>query len=113
MSAMVVSSTRKDAAGGVCGGCCPTRTADARVTMTRAWRMGADYAPIGSDTQSAIGTKSTIGTQSTIRESAICSLQSAMTALEQILSQYWGYTTFRPLQREAMEAILEGRDSVV
>ena len=36
-----------------------------------------------------------------------------MTTLEDILSRYWGYTTFRPLQREAMEAILEGRDSVV
>ena len=27
--------------------------------------------------------------------------------------RYWGYTSFRPLQREAMEAILDGRDSVV
>src|SRR4029077_20785704 len=33
--------------------------------------------------------------------------------LEHVLSQYWGYTTFRPLQREAMAAILDGRDSVV
>jgi ATP-dependent DNA helicase RecQ len=30
-----------------------------------------------------------------------------------VLEQYWGYTTFRPLQREAMEAILGGRDSLV
>src|SRR3954451_14064419 len=29
------------------------------------------------------------------------------------IERYWGYTTFRPLQREAMDAILEGRDSVV
>jgi len=33
--------------------------------------------------------------------------------LEETLSKYWGYTSFRPLQREAMAAILEGRDSVV
>ena len=29
------------------------------------------------------------------------------------LEQYWGYTSFRPLQREAMDAILGGRDSLV
>ena len=29
------------------------------------------------------------------------------------LERYWGYTSFRPLQREAMDAILAGRDSVV
>ena len=33
--------------------------------------------------------------------------------LEHVLSEYWGYTSFRPLQREAMTAILDGRDSVV
>ena len=27
--------------------------------------------------------------------------------------RYWGYTSFRPLQREAMDAILDGRDSLV
>jgi hypothetical protein len=32
--------------------------------------------------------------------------------LQDVLARYWGYTTFRPLQREAMEAILERRDSV-
>jgi ATP-dependent DNA helicase RecQ len=32
--------------------------------------------------------------------------------LQDVLARYWGYTTFKPLQREAMEAILEGRDSV-
>jgi ATP-dependent DNA helicase RecQ len=29
------------------------------------------------------------------------------------LEQYWGYTSFRPLQQEAMEAILGSRDSLV
>ena len=30
-----------------------------------------------------------------------------------VLEQYWGYTSFRPLQREAMDCVLAGRDSVV
>src|SRR5512143_2682452 len=33
--------------------------------------------------------------------------------LTAVLSRYWGYSTFRPLQREAMDAVLAGRDSVV
>ncbi|HUP41312.1 MAG TPA: DNA helicase RecQ [Vicinamibacterales bacterium] len=33
--------------------------------------------------------------------------------LQQAISQYWGYTTFRPLQSEAMDAVLAGRDSIV
>src|SRR4051812_7673188 len=33
--------------------------------------------------------------------------------LDTVLSTYWGYSSFRPLQREAMDAILAGRDSVV
>jgi ATP-dependent DNA helicase RecQ len=33
--------------------------------------------------------------------------------LEAALARYWGYTSFRPLQREAMDAVLTGRDSVV
>jgi ATP-dependent DNA helicase RecQ len=34
-------------------------------------------------------------------------------SLPDILEQYWGYSSFRPLQREAMEAVLARRDSVV
>ncbi len=34
-------------------------------------------------------------------------------SLLDVLSRYWGFHSFRPLQREAMEAILAGRDSVV
>ena len=34
-------------------------------------------------------------------------------ALPEALERYWGYTSFRPLQREAMDAILAGRDSIV
>jgi ATP-dependent DNA helicase RecQ len=33
--------------------------------------------------------------------------------IEDILQRYWGYTTFRPLQREAIDAVLAGRDSLV
>jgi ATP-dependent DNA helicase RecQ len=34
-------------------------------------------------------------------------------ALRQVLAQHWGYSEFRPLQQEAMEAVLDGRDSLV
>ena len=33
--------------------------------------------------------------------------------LQQAISQYWGYNTFRPLQKDAMDAVLAGRDSIV
>ena len=33
--------------------------------------------------------------------------------LLEVLGRYWGYSSFRPLQRDAMEAILSHRDSVV
>jgi ATP-dependent DNA helicase RecQ len=33
--------------------------------------------------------------------------------LDAVLARYWGFTSFRPLQREAMDAILDRRDSVV
>jgi ATP-dependent DNA helicase RecQ len=33
--------------------------------------------------------------------------------LQDALERYWGYSTFRPLQREAMDAVLERRDSLV
>jgi ATP-dependent DNA helicase RecQ len=36
-----------------------------------------------------------------------------VTELDQTIARYWGYTALRPLQREAMEAVLAGRDSVV
>ena len=36
-----------------------------------------------------------------------------MEQLREILVRYWGYDTFRPLQQEAMRAILDGRDSIV
>ncbi|MDA0835759.1 MAG: DNA helicase RecQ [Planctomycetota bacterium] len=34
-------------------------------------------------------------------------------ALATVVQKYWGYDQFRPLQRQAMQSVLEGRDSVV
>ena len=36
-----------------------------------------------------------------------------MSDLSHILEKYWGYNSFRPLQREAMEAVLARRDSLL
>ncbi len=36
-----------------------------------------------------------------------------LSGLQSAISRYWGYTTFRPLQKEAMDAVLAGRDSIV
>jgi ATP-dependent DNA helicase RecQ len=36
-----------------------------------------------------------------------------VTGLHEVLARYWGYDTFRPLQQDAMRAILDGRDSIV
>ena len=33
--------------------------------------------------------------------------------LQEAISRYWGYNSFRPLQKEAMAAVLDGRDSIV
>jgi len=34
-------------------------------------------------------------------------------SLSEILEKFWGYHSFRPLQREAMDAVLSGRDSLL
>jgi len=36
-----------------------------------------------------------------------------MERIAEILRRHWGYSDFRPLQREAMESVLRGRDSLV
>ena len=36
-----------------------------------------------------------------------------MNSLADVLRQYWGYDSFRPLQADAMRAVLEHRDSIV
>jgi ATP-dependent DNA helicase RecQ len=33
--------------------------------------------------------------------------------LQDVVARYWGYTTLRPLQHEAMDAVISGRDSIV
>jgi ATP-dependent DNA helicase RecQ len=33
--------------------------------------------------------------------------------LLEVISRYWGYSSFRPLQQEAMDSVLAGRDSLV
>ena len=45
--------------------------------------------------------------------SPVGSMAHAEVTLSGVLAQYWGFTAFRPLQREAMAAVVEGRDSVV
>ena len=35
-----------------------------------------------------------------------------MADVQQILEQYWAYPTFRPLQREIIDSVLSGRDTV-
>jgi ATP-dependent DNA helicase RecQ len=39
--------------------------------------------------------------------------ETSDSALAAVLEKFWGYSSFRPLQREAMSAILCGRDSLV
>lgn len=41
------------------------------------------------------------------------SVTDELSPLDSVLDRYWGYSSFRPLQREAMDAILAGRDSLV
>ena len=36
-----------------------------------------------------------------------------MSDLPEILEKYWGFRSFRPLQREAMDAVIAGRDSLL
>jgi ATP-dependent DNA helicase RecQ len=36
-----------------------------------------------------------------------------VTELDQVIAKYWGYSSLRPLQRDAMDAVLSDRDSVV
>ena len=39
--------------------------------------------------------------------------EPGVTVLLEALERYWGYTSFRPLQREAMEAVIGARDSLL
>ena len=48
-----------------------------------------------------------------MRQSAAIPSGDVSDPLLAILEQYWGYTAFRPLQREAMQAVLDRRDSLI
>src|SRR5437588_4279570 len=37
----------------------------------------------------------------------------SLEALQKLIERHWGYAALRPLQEEAMRAVLDGRDSVV
>src|SRR3974377_309454 len=39
--------------------------------------------------------------------------QPSLDTLRQVIERHWGYRTFRPLQEQAMTAVLQERDSVV
>src|SRR5262245_56416116 len=36
-----------------------------------------------------------------------------VSGLQAAISRFWGYSSYRPLQEEAMHAVLAGRDSIV
>src|SRR5438552_15391155 len=36
-----------------------------------------------------------------------------LTDLKAVIARHWGFKSFRPLQEEAMRAVLDGRDSLV
>jgi ATP-dependent DNA helicase RecQ len=38
---------------------------------------------------------------------------NTLDGLKRVIERHWGYRTFRPLQEQAMRAVLDGRDSVV
>ena len=40
-------------------------------------------------------------------------MDTSSSALSEVVARHWGYAEFRPLQREAMEAVLGGQDSLV
>ena len=46
-------------------------------------------------------------------DQAITRVSTDDATLEGVLERFWGYTSFKPLQREAMEAVLARRDSIV
>ena len=37
---------------------------------------------------------------------------SVTTSIDEVLSKWWGYSEFRPMQREIIESILSGRDTL-
>ena len=57
-----------------------------------------------------------LGREDDIPGAVLTSAQAAervVDPLQDVVARYWGYSSLRPLQREAMDAVLAGRDSVV
>lgn len=50
---------------------------------------------------------------STTQANISSSQESIPNDITHVLKQYWGYSEFRPLQKEAMDAVLQNRDSIV
>ncbi len=48
-----------------------------------------------------------------MRVTSLATHLGSSSQLHDAVARYWGYTSFRPLQREAMDAVLAGRDSIV
>src|SRR5437660_3184720 len=48
-----------------------------------------------------------------MRVTSLATHLGSSSQLQDAVARYWGYTSFRPLQREAMDAVLTGRDSIV
>src|SRR5438093_13103269 len=48
-----------------------------------------------------------------MRVTSLATHLGSSSPLQDAVARYWGYTSFRPLQREAMDAVLAGRDSIV
>ena len=44
---------------------------------------------------------------------AACTSTEALSQLRKVVQSYWGYDSLRPLQQEAIECVLAGRDSLV
>ena len=65
----------------------------------------------GTEAQPHLYPGSYVGVRGTHRPRS--ARRARVTELQETIARYWGYTTFRPLQREAMDAVLAGRDSLV
>src|SRR6185503_7670300 len=48
-----------------------------------------------------------------LMQDSLQSVNPVSTSIDELLHQYWSYTAFRPLQREAIDAVLAQRDSLV
>ena len=82
------------------------------VEQAQAWWNSPEYAPAKALRQAtSVGSLRDPGGRAAAR--VMLPETSSTTELLDVLARYWGFNAFRPLQREAMDAILGGRDSLV